>query len=104
MEGSKDSFEVEEGVQKFLEWLKRGKLQIRAYPEQNIHAKFYIMTFSEKDRDAGRIITGSSNFTYSGLKQNIEFNVELKSRSDYEFAKKKFEELWENSGCFTKIY
>ena len=37
------------------------------------------MTFKEDDRDKGRVITGSSNFTRSGLMGNLEFNVELKS-------------------------
>ena len=69
-------------------------MEIRAYPSQNIHAKLYIMTFAEGDRDVGRVITGSSNFTQAGLVDNLEFNVELKNRADYEFAKKKFDELW----------
>ncbi|MCX6844312.1 MAG: phospholipase D-like domain-containing protein [candidate division WOR-3 bacterium] len=88
---------VEHGVRKFVEWLRSGKLQIRAYPDANIHAKLYIMTFAEDDRDAGRVITGSSNFSQSGLKDNIEFNVELKNRADYEFALTKFVELWDQS-------
>lgn len=104
MGNSKDSLQVQEGVQKFLEWLKSKKLEIRAYPEQNIHAKLYIMTFCENDRDVGRIITGSSNFTISGLRENIEFNVELKNRADYEFALKKFNELWEDSVDVSEKY
>jgi len=97
MENSPDSQEVEEGVHIFLEWLKTGKLEIKAYPSAHIHAKLYIMTFSESDRDAGRVITGSSNFTRAGLLDNLEFNVELKNRSDYEFALAKFNELWEDA-------
>jgi len=97
MENSQDSKEVEEGVHIFLKWLKTGKLEIKAYPSANIHAKLYIMTFSESDRDAGRVITGSSNFTKAGLLDNLEFNVELKNRSDYDFALKKFNELWEDA-------
>lgn len=97
MENSPDNKEVEEGVHIFLEWLKNGKLEIKAYPSTNIHAKLYIMTFSESDRDAGRVITGSSNFTKAGLLDNLEFNVELKNRSDYEFALNKFNELWKDS-------
>jgi superfamily II DNA or RNA helicase len=95
MEQSDNNFEVETGVYKFLEWLKSGKLEIRAYPEEKIHSKLYIMTFKEDDRDVGRVITGSSNFTRSGLVDNLEFNVELKNPSDYEFAKNKFNELWD---------
>lgn len=104
MTDSEDNQDVEEGVQKFIEWIKEGKLQIRAYPSQNIHTKLYIMTFREGDRDKGRVITGSSNFTQSGLIDNLEFNVELKNRSDYEFAKHKFEELWENAVDVSENY
>lgn len=104
MESSKDTFEVEEGIMKFIEWLKSGKLEIRVYPAETIHAKLYIMTFKEGDRDVGRVITGSSNFTKSGLRDNIEFNIELKNRSDYEFSLKKFNELWGNSVDVSEKY
>jgi len=55
------------------------------------------MTFIEEDKDVGRVITGSSNFTQAGLVDNLEFNVELKDRADYEFALNKFNELWKNA-------
>jgi superfamily II DNA or RNA helicase len=89
-----DKREIEEGIIKFLEWTKNRKIEIKAYPSRKLHAKLYIVTFKESDRDIGRVITGSSNFTQSGLKDNLEFNVELKNPADYEFAKQKFEELW----------
>lgn len=97
MEKSEDELHVEEGVRKFCEWLKNGKLEIKAFPSENIHAKLYIMTFAQEDRDVGRVITGSSNFSQAGFVDNLEFNVELKNRSDYEFALRKFNELWENA-------
>lgn len=97
MDEAEDSRLVEEGVGKFLEWLQNGKLEIKAYPTQNIHSKLYIMSFAEGDRDVGRVITGSSNFTKSGLVDNLEFNVELKTRADYDFALAKFEELWKDA-------
>lgn len=104
MEDSEDNKDVEEGVYKFIEWIECGKLEIRAYPSQNIHAKLYIMTFKEGDRDAGRVITGSSNFTQSGLVDNFEFNVELKNRNDYEYARNKFEELWSDAVDVSEKY
>ena len=97
MENSQDNKAVEEGIVKFLDWLKSGKMEIKAYPTENLHAKLYIMSFPETDRDTGRVITGSSNFTKAGLVDNLEFNVELKNRADYEFAQSKFNELWENA-------
>jgi superfamily II DNA/RNA helicase/HKD family nuclease len=97
MENSEDNSSLEVGVNKFIEWLLNGRLEIKAYPSENIHAKIYIMTFVEGDKDVGRVITGSSNFTQAGLIDNLEFNVELKDRGDYEFALAKFNELWENA-------
>ena len=97
MESSSDTKEVYEGIMKFIEWLRSGRLKIRAYPARNLHAKLYIMSFTEGDRDRGRVITGSSNFTKAGLTDNLEFNVELKNPSDYEFALKKFNKLWEEA-------
>jgi superfamily II DNA/RNA helicase len=97
MEHSEDNSSVEKGVHKFIEWLQSGKLEIKAYPSENIHAKLYIMTFVEGDKDVGRVITGSSNFTQAGLVDNLEFNVELKDKADYDFALAKFNELWANA-------
>ena len=101
---SEDNKNVEDGVNKFIEWVRDKKLEIRAYPSRNIHAKLYIMTFHKGDRDIGRVITGSSNFTQAGLIDNLEFNVELKNRSDYDFARQKFDELWNNAADVSEKY
>ena len=50
LQKSDDSSETEGGVLKFVEWIKSGKLEVRAYPSR-VHAKLYIMTFHEGDRD-----------------------------------------------------
>ena len=42
--------------------------------------------------------------TQSGLLDNLEFNVELKNRSDYEFALIKFNELWASAVDVTSSY
>lgn len=103
---------LEVGLKKFIEFLKaecfdpdndhnRGgngrKLEIRAFPSKNIHAKVYIGRFAPDDRDFGFVITGSSNFSYAGLVANREFNVELRQRHDVEFALDQFEDLWRQS-------
>ena len=89
-----DTETVDTGIRRFSEWLDAGKLQIRVHRDPRIHSKLYIMTFKEGDRDKGRVITGSSNLTRGGLVDNLEFNVELKNRGDYDFARKKFDQLW----------
>jgi superfamily II DNA/RNA helicase len=104
LEKAPDAQAIEIGVHKFVEWLRSGKLEIKAHASENLHAKVYIMTFAEGDRDKGRVITGSSNLTQSGLLDNLEFNVELKTRADYEFALNKFNELWKRAVDLRKPY
>lgn len=104
MEHAPDTPTVEEGVNAFREWVRSGKMEIKAYPAEKIHAKVYVMTFKEGDRDKGRVITGSSNFSKSGLADNLEFNVELKNRSDYDYALKKFNSLWKDAVDVSEQY
>ena len=92
-----DTSDVEIGIQKFIEFLVSGKIQIKAHPSHKIHAKVYISRFQEEDRDFGRVITGSSNFSYSGLEGQYEFNVELKDDTDVNFALEQFERLWKEA-------
>ncbi|MDP2726401.1 MAG: helicase, partial [Dehalococcoidia bacterium] len=44
LESSPDSADIETGVHTFVEWIRSGKLEIKAYPSENLHAKVYIMT------------------------------------------------------------
>ena len=101
---SNDDYNVELGILKFIEYIKSGKLEIKAYPSYNIHAKVYISRFQDDDRDFGRVITGSSNFSESGLNSQYEFNVELKNTSDVTYALNKFEELWQNAVDLSSVY
>lgn len=119
MDESEDSYETEIGIKKFIELLTTDclnkeqdianggngkKMELRAYPSENIHAKVYISRFKEGELDYGRVITGSSNFSESGLIANREFNVELKERVDVEFALKQFENLWEDGVNISQEY
>lgn len=105
MEESEDNVDVELGVQKFIEFIKPGKLEIRAYPSGDIHAKVYIIRKDiNKSEDYGRVITGSSNFSYSGLHDNLEFNVELKDSRDVKYALEKFEALWKDGVDISEKY
>ena len=96
-ENADTSFDIDEGINRFIEYVIQNKLEIRGYPSQKLHAKVYIMIKRDGSEDYGKVITGSSNFTVAGLQDNLEFNVELKDYADVKFAKDKFEELWEKS-------
>lgn len=103
---------LEIGIRKFIEFLRTEcpdpsldkvyngngkKLEIRAYPSKNIHAKVYIGRFKPEDRDYGFVVTGSSNFSESGFVANREFNVELRGKRDVLFAEEQFNTLWQES-------
>ena len=85
---------IEIGVRTFVDWLKSGKMEMRMFTEEPLHAKVYIMREPEDSAYKGCVITGSSNFSESGLKGNREFNVELRDDDDVDFALTQFEELW----------
>jgi hypothetical protein len=63
LEHAPDTSDIETGVRKFVGWVRSKKLEIKAHASENLHAKVYIMTFAEGDRDKGRVITGSSNLS-----------------------------------------
>ena len=100
------TMEIEQGVRVFIDWLKSGKLEMRMYTEAPIHAKVYIMRKDpEKVPDMfGSVITGSSNFSASGLVNNLEFNVELKDADDVMFALDRFELLWDKAVDIRDVY
>ncbi len=102
---SEDSSDIEKGVIAFVDWLKTHKIEMRMYVEAPLHAKVYIMRKNQELSDSyGSVITGSSNFSQSGLINNLEFNVELKDSRDVEFALERFEELWAKSVDVTETY
>lgn len=94
--------EIEEGILQFISDITNGKIQIKAHPEKNLHAKIYIFKPKEfNEYSTGSVITGSSNLTEPGLgsrdKSNYEFNVELRDFDDIRFASEEFEMLWAES-------
>ena len=103
---AQDSIDIEIGVRKFIEWIGSGKLEVKLYKEQNIHAKVYIMTpeHSMPDVNHGYVITGSSNFSHSGLEGNLEFNVLLNEPEDHDYALHRFNELWANAVDLKEVH
>jgi superfamily II DNA or RNA helicase/HKD family nuclease len=94
---------TEEGILQFVDDIISKKIQIKAHPSKNLHAKIYIFRpqgFCE--HKAGSVITGSSNLTEAGLggkddQSNYEFNVQLYGYDDVQFATDEFEKLWDES-------
>jgi superfamily II DNA/RNA helicase len=103
IETSDYNHEIEMGMLQFIEDIVSGKIEVRAHPSKRIHAKIYILypdSFNKHTLNAG-VITGSSNFTDSGLgltdQKQYEFNVLLHDNSDVSFALSEFNKLWEEA-------
>lgn len=84
----------------YYEKIKNGTLEIKKTLDPN-HAKMYIFAykdeFAEDGETPGTVITGSSNFTYSGLRSNSEINVRFHSAPEFREAKEIFNRLWETA-------
>src|SRR5699024_3204582 len=74
--------------------------------ERPNHAKLYLFEMNEEECQKhsfnGYLITGSSNLTQAGLRNQEEFNVEIKDYG-YDEAVEYFEKLWEKSISITEI-
>jgi superfamily II DNA or RNA helicase len=100
-----DTKEFYEQVHFFLEMIQQERLVIKKTKEPN-HAKLYLFGLSEYDAEErgypGHLITGSSNLTFNGLKNQSEFNVEIRDYG-YEQAVEYFDKLWETAIPITEI-
>jgi Helicase conserved C-terminal domain/PLD-like domain/SNF2-related domain len=81
------------------EWIKN-KVEIKSMVKPNfLHGKMYVVDNEGKSNDTA--IVGSSNFTVNGLglgvKPNIELNIEVHDKRDFEDLKDWFNELWNNN-------
>ena len=118
---SDDSYDTKISIEKFIEFLQTDcpdpdhdkknngngkKMEIKVYPSQDLHAKVYISRHKDDfvNISEGSVITGSSNFSKAGLKQNKELNVILRDPNDLEFALDYFESLWKDSVDTSQIF
>jgi len=99
---AKYSEKVEQGVLKFVNDLIDGRIEVRAHNSKTLHAKFYLfLPQHHNEHSDGWVIMGSSNLTDAGLgikkAPNYELNISLKDFDDVTFARKEFEQLWNES-------
>lgn len=102
-ENAPENQQTEDAILRFIDFIRSGKIEIRGHPARDIHAKVYISRYWD-DRDFGNVVTGSSNFTSSGLTAQREFNVQLKDEGDVKFALGRFEKLWKESVELTEEF
>lgn len=95
-----DSTDSQSIFKMFLGKIADGTLEIRLTATPN-HAKAYILTnmmeYSCFGDQKGVVFTGSSNFTYNGLRGQGEMNERFSDNSKYEEYSESFETLWQDS-------
>ncbi|MEE9265079.1 MAG: helicase-related protein [Vicinamibacteria bacterium] len=76
LELEKEENDFLEGVPAIVEAIRSGKIRCRVYRKDKFHAKAYI-THARLEVVGSSALVGSSNFTYPGLTENIELNVQI---------------------------
>ena len=81
------------GVPAIVEAIRSGKIACRVYRKEKFHAKAYI-THARLEVVGSTALVGSSNFTFPGLAENIELNVQITGRP-VSALQEWYEEHWE---------
>lgn len=82
-------------VRTLLEFLYSGKVEVRRYERQFLHAKAYLFRV-----EGGGMLVGSSNLTHAGLRGNIELNLGHYEDEGVSKVEAWFEELWNEASPF----
>jgi HKD family nuclease len=95
LEAEKQQNDFLEGVPAIVDAIRSGKIECRVYRKNKFHAKAYI-THARMEVVGASGLIGSSNFTYPGLTENIELNVQITGRPVH-VLQEWYEEHWNNA-------
>jgi superfamily II DNA or RNA helicase len=95
IEKEKEKNDFLAGVPAIVEAIRKGQIVCRVYNKEKFHAKAYI-THAKQAVVGSSALVGSSNFTFPGLNDNIELNVQL--RREVDVLQAWFERHW-NDAC-----
>lgn len=79
--------------------LKDGKVCVKLYLREPLHAKLYLAHRPEDNFNKIQAIMGSSNLTYSGLTKQGELNAEFGDSDSAEKLSLWFDDRWEDKFC-----
>ena len=86
-------------IKQLIVTLRAGNMEVRRYEKSFLHAKAYIFTSNNGDKDGKPevVIAGSSNLTVAGLSLNLELNLGRHDTPTVDKAKEWFDCLWEEA-------
>ncbi len=98
IEREKEKNDFLSGVPAIVDAMQRRQIECRIYAKKKFHAKAYI-THSKLAVVGSSALVGSSNFTYPGLTDNVELNIQL--RREVELLQKWYERHWDEAEDIT---
>src|ERR1700719_2147806 len=95
LEAEKTKNDFLAGVPAIVDAIQSGKILCRVYRKEKFHAKAYI-THARLEVVGSSGLVGSSNFTFPGLTENIELNIQITGRP-VNVLQEWYEEHWNNA-------
>ncbi len=95
LESEKSQNDFLHGVSAIVEAIRSGKIQCRVFRKDKFHAKAYL-THGRAAVIGSFGLVGSSNFTYPGLTDNVELNIQVRG-TDVGLLQAWYERHWEES-------
>jgi len=95
LESEKSQNDFLQGVPAIVEAIRSGKIQCRVFRKDKFHAKAYL-THGRAAVIGSFALVGSSNFTYPGLTDNVELNVQIRG-TDVGLLQAWYERHWNES-------
>jgi superfamily II DNA or RNA helicase len=95
LEAEKEKNDFLRGVPAVVEAIRSGKIQCRVYRKDKFHAKCYL-THARQEVVGSFGLVGSSNFTFPGITQNVELNVQI-TGTPVTVLQEWYEEHWQDA-------
>ena len=81
IEREKEKNDFLTGVPAIVDAIKKSQIECRIYTKEKFHAKAYI-THAKHAVIGSTALVGSSNFTYPGMTDNVELNIQIRREVD----------------------
>lgn len=88
----------ERTLKKLFEQLKNGRLVVKLFLRHQLHAKLYL-AYSEHNLPSQIGLLGSSNFTFAGLSQQGELNIDVTEEDAANKLAEWFDDRWNDRWC-----
>lgn len=93
--------ENDNAIKNLLNFLKSKQIEVRRYTKKFLHAKAFLFIGEDK-----QFVTGSSNLTLGGLKNNLELNLGISDNELQQRVEDWYLDLWDDAEPYdlAKIY